>query len=345
MKAAVLHGPRTFRVEQRSVPEAGPGEVLVRVRAAGICGTDYRIWTGDRPVQYPLVPGHEFIGDVAAVGRGVTRVAVGDRVAVEPNWGCGRCDLCRAGSGNLCLARTAVGIDRAGGFAELAVLPEQACWSAPAGVPDERLLFTEPLAVVLRAVGRAAPQAGESAAVLGAGTLGLLALQLLRRAGCRVLVIGRTARRLELARALGADVVVATEGAAGADPVAAARGLSGRDGVDLVIEAAGTAAAVELALGRVGLVRPGGRVVLTGLPHTPVSVEFFWLVRREIDVRGSMIYQQEFGEAVELLAQGAVEVGPLLTHRFTLDAIEAALQAHQDPASIKVAVFPGPAGP
>ena len=160
-----------------------------------------------------------------------------------------------------------------------------------------------------------------------------------------MLVIGRTARRLELARTLGADLVVATEEAGGTDPVAAARELSGRDGVDLLVEAAGTATAVQLALGRVGLVRPGGRVVLTGLPHAPVSVEVFWLVRREIDVRGSMIYQQEFGDAVELLARGAVDVGPLLTHRFTLDAIEAALQAHRDPASIKVAVFPGPAGP
>jgi threonine dehydrogenase-like Zn-dependent dehydrogenase len=344
VKAAVLHGPRTFRVEPVAVAPVGAGEVLVRVRAAGICGTDYRIWTGERPVAYPLVPGHEFIGEVAAVGPRVVRVRVGDRVAVEPNWGCGQCDLCREGRANLCLARTAVGIDCPGGFAELALLPERACWPAPPGVPDERLLFTEPLAVMLRAVGRAAPQGGESAAVLGAGTLGLLALQLLRARGCRVLVIGRTARRLELARSLGADLVVATEGSAADDPVAAARKLSGRDGVDLVVEAAGTTSAVQLALGRVGLVRPGGRVVLTGLPHGPTSVEFFWLVRRELDVRGSMIYREEFGQAVELLARGGVEVGPLLTHRFPLDAIEAALQAHRDPASIKVAVFPGGGG-
>jgi 2-desacetyl-2-hydroxyethyl bacteriochlorophyllide A dehydrogenase len=327
-------------VETVPAPAPGPGEVLVRVRAAGICGTDYRIWSGERKVAYPLVPGHEFIGDVAAVGPGVTRVAAGVRVAVEPNWGCGRCDLCRDGLANLCLARVAVGIDRAGGFAEAVVLPEAACWAVPAAVPDERLLFAEPLAVVARAVGRAAPRTGESAAVLGAGTLGLLALQLLRRRGCRVLVIGRSSRRLDLARALGADAAVATEGPGAADPVAAARALSGRDGVDLLVEAAGTAAAVELALGRVGLVRPGGRVVLTGLPHEPASVEFFWLVRREIDVRGSMIYRGEFGEAVDLLAGGAVDVGPLLTHRFPLDRIDAALAAHRDPAAIKVAVFP-----
>jgi 2-desacetyl-2-hydroxyethyl bacteriochlorophyllide A dehydrogenase len=337
MKAAVLRGPRAFRVEGVPDPAPGPGEVLVRVGATGICGTDYRIWTGERRVRYPLIPGHEFIGDVAAVGPGVTRVGCGDRVAVEPNWGCGACDLCRDDRGNVCLARTAVGIDRDGGFAELAVLPERACWPAPAELPDEVLLFTEPLAVVARAVGRAAPRAGETAAVVGGGTLGLLALQLLRLRGCRVLVVGRTDRRLGLARHLGAD---ATALAAGEEPVAAARALSGHDGVDVVIETAGTVGAVELALGRVGFVRPGGRVVLTGLPHEPARIEFFWIVRREIDVRGSMIYRGEFGEAIALLGRGAVQVAPLLSHRFPLAAIDAALAAHRSPEAIKVAVFP-----
>lgn len=342
MKAAVLTGPRAFRVETVSDPSVGVGEALVRVAGAGICGTDYRIWTGERRVQYPLIPGHEFVGDVLAVGTGVTRVAPGDRVAIEPNWGCGFCDLCRAGSTNLCLARTAVGIDRDGGFAELAVLPERACWLAPAGLPSDVLLFAEPLAVVTRAVERAAPRPGETAAVVGAGTLGLLALQVLRTRGCQVLVVGRTDRRLGLASELGAVSTVAGAGQAVAD---AARRLSGRDGVDLVIETAGTAEAVELSVGQVGFVRPGGRVILTGLPHDPARIEFFWIVRREIDIRGSMIYREEFGQAVSLLAEGRIRVDALLTHRFPLAAIDAALAAHRDPASIKVAVFPdGSAG-
>jgi L-iditol 2-dehydrogenase len=338
MRAAVLTGPRTFRLETVRDPAVAGGEALIRVAAAGICGTDYRIWTGERRVPYPLIPGHEFIGDVVRVGPGVTRVAPGDRVAVEPNWGCGRCDLCREGRGNLCLARTAVGIDRDGGFAELAALPERACWPAPAGLASDVLLFAEPLAVVVRAVRRAAPQSGETAAVVGAGTLGLLAIQILRARGCRVLVVGRSDRRLGLARELGAEATVTGSEERVVD---AARRLAGRDGVDLVVETAGTAAAVELCLGQVGLVRPGGRIVLTGLPHESARVEFFWVVRREIDIRGSMIYQDEFGEAVRLLAGREVQVAPLLTHRFPLAAIDAALAAHRDPASIKVAVFPG----
>lgn len=342
MKAAVLTAPRTFRVERVPDPSPGAGEVLVRVGATGICGTDYRIWSGERPVGYPLILGHEFIGSVAAIGPGVTRVKVGDRVAIEPNWGCGVCDLCREGSGNICLARTAVGIDRDGGLAELAILPERACWPAPSSLPSDVLLFAEPLAVVARAVGRAAPRPGESAAVVGAGTLGLLAVQLLRARGCRVLAVGRTDRRLGLARELGASDTVVGGGEGVAE---AARRLSGRDGVDLVIETAGTAKAVELAVGQVGFVRPGGRVVLTGLPHEPARVEFFWVVRREIDIRGSMIYRTEFQEAVALLAEGRIRVEPLLTHRFPLAEIDAALMAHRDPTSIKVAVFPdGSAG-
>jgi L-iditol 2-dehydrogenase len=324
-------------VEGVAPPAPGPGEVLVRVRAAGICGTDYRIWTGARPVAYPLVPGHEFIGEVSDVGAGVTRVGPGQRVAVEPNWGCGACDLCRDGLGNVCLRRTAVGIDRDGGFAELVVLPERACWPAPDGLDDDRLLLTEPLAVVARAIGRAAPRPGEAAAVVGTGSLGLLAVQVLRARGCRVLAVSRSERRLGLARSLGADATVALDGG---DPVAAARALSGRDGADLVIETAGTAEAVELVLGEVGFVRPGGRVILTGLPHEPSRVEFFWLVRREIDVRGSMIYQGEFAEALALLAQGTVQVAPLLTHRYPLEAIATALEIHRQPGAIKVAVFP-----
>jgi threonine dehydrogenase-like Zn-dependent dehydrogenase len=263
-------------------------------------------------------------------------------VAVEPNWGCGGCDLCREGCGNLCLARTAVGLDRAGGFAELVALPQGGCWPAPAVVTDDQLLLTEPLAVVVRAVARAAPRAGETAAVVGAGTLGLLALQVLRSEGCRVLVVSRSGRRLALARALGADATGAREGeeAGPARAAAAARELSGRDGADLAVETAGTAAAVELALGR-GFVRPGGRVVLTGLPHEPASVAFFWLVRREIDVRGSMIYQGEFGDALALLARGAIQVAPLVTHRFPLAEIGRALETHRRSEAIKVAVVPG----
>ena len=334
IRAAVLHGPRDLRVEAIAAPRAGRDEVVVAVHAVGLCGTDYRIWSGDRPVRYPLVMGHEFIGRVSEVGPGVANVAPGDKVAVEPNYSCGECPLCREGNRNLCLSRTAVGIDVDGGFAQQVRLPARVCWPAPAALADDQLLLAEPLAVVVRAVGRGTARAGETAAVLGVGTLGLLAIQTLRARGVRVLAVGRTSRRLDVAQRLGVEAVATTESGGHVD---AARALSGREGVDLVIETAGTAVAVEQA---VDLVRPGGRVVLTGLPHEPSSLSFFSVVRREIQIIGSMIYQGEFQEAIRLLAAGAVDAAPLLTHRFSLDAIRAAFDAHRSPESIKVAVFP-----
>src|SRR6266568_1888543 len=286
MHAAVLRGPRDVRVEQRAQPSPGPGEAIVRVFASGLCGTDYRIWNGDRPVDYPRVMGHEFIGEVMAVGGDVSNVRPGQKVAVEPNYSCGHCPLCREGNRNLCLSRTAIGIDVDGGFAEQARLPARCCWPAPAAIDDDQLMLAEPLAVVVRAVGRGEARRGERAA----------------------------------------DEFTTTS--SGRAPEVA-RSFSGREGVDLLVETAGTGAAVEQA---VELVRPGGRLVLTGLPHEPSIVGFFGVVRRELTIIGSMIYQQEFPEAVRLLSAGVVKVDRLVTHRFPLERIQEAFAAHRSPA-------------
>ncbi|HEV8639815.1 MAG TPA: alcohol dehydrogenase catalytic domain-containing protein [Methylomirabilota bacterium] len=334
MKAAVLHGPRDLRVEPVLEPQPGSDEVVVRVVAAGLCGTDYRIWTGFRAVTYPRIMGHEFVGVVDRVGPDVTRLSSGMRVVVEPNYSCGRCHLCLEGNRNLCLERTAVGIDVDGGFAELVRMPSRCCWPVPAGLADEDVLLTEPLAVVTRAINRGAPRAGETVALVGGGTLGLLALQVLRSRGARVLVVGRSPGRFELARQLGAEE---THSVRDGGLEATARRFSGREGVDLVVETAGTPEAVEHAL---ALVRPGGRVVLTGLPHAATSVAFFSVVRREITIMGSMIYQDEFPEALRLVQTGQVSARPLITHRFSLDAIGEAFVAHRDPTSIKVTIIP-----
>jgi L-iditol 2-dehydrogenase len=280
------------------------------------------------------VLGHEVVGQVEAIGDGVSRVQPADRVAVEPNYSCGRCALCREGNRNLCLGRIAIGIDVDGGLAELVRVPARCCWPIPPSLADDDVVLTEPLAVVVRAVARGAPRPGQRAAVVGAGTLGLLAVQVLRAHAVGVLVVARRRQRLELARQLGAEAT-ALVGEVALE--AAAREFSGREGVDLVIETAGTPEAVSHAL---ALARPGGRVVLTGLPHASTPVEFFSVVRREITLTGSMIYQDEFAEALALVQSGRVQTRPLVTHRFALEAVDAAMAAHRDPSSIKVAVLP-----
>ena len=334
MNAAVLQSPRSLTVGSSPRPEVGPTDALVRVTMAGLCGTDYRIWSGDRPVRYPLILGHEFVGRVEAVGPGATNLKVGERVVAEPNYSCGSCPLCLEGNRNLCPQRTALGIDVDGGFAELVRLPARCCWPVPDSVPDDEAVLAEPLAVVVRAVNRGMPRRGESAAVVGAGTLGLLALQVLRAAETRVLVVSRSPRRFEFARELGAAQV---HGLADGPLEEVSRRFSGREGVDLVVETAGTAEAINHAL---ALVRPGGRVVLTGLPHEPSTLSFFPIVRHEITILGSMIYQDEFPQALRLLQNGQVRTRSLLTHRFDLRAIDAAFAAHREPSSIKVAVVP-----
>jgi 2-desacetyl-2-hydroxyethyl bacteriochlorophyllide A dehydrogenase len=315
-------------------PTVGPADALVRVDMAGLCGTDYRIWSGDRPVNYPLIMGHEFVGRIEAVGAEVPRLRVGQRVVAEPNYSCGRCPLCLEGNRNLCPRRTAVGIDVDGAFADVARLPAKCCWPVADAVSDDEAVMTEPLAVVVRAVNRGVPKPQETAAVVGAGTLGLLALQVLRAAGARVLVVSRSNRRFDLARELGA---AETHSVLDGPLDEAARRFSGREGVALVVETAGTAEAVNHA---VTLVRPGGRVVLTGLPHEATTLSFFPVVRHEITIIGSMIYQDEFPQALGLLESGRVRTGPLLTHRFDLSAIDAAFAAHREPSSIKVTVVP-----
>jgi 2-desacetyl-2-hydroxyethyl bacteriochlorophyllide A dehydrogenase len=332
MIAAVLRGSRRLSLEDRPPVQPGPGEAVVRVAAAGLCGTDHRIWTGDRRVDYPRVMGHEFIGTVLSTGEGVEGLPAGRRVVVEPNYSCGQCPLCREGNRNLCLSRTAVGIDVDGGFAEEASVPARCCHLAPDGIGDDALMLSEPLAVVVRAVSRGEPRPGESAAVLGVGSLGLLAVQVMKARGVRVLAVSRSDRRLALARELGADAV-AMSGAG--DDVAASRAFSGREGVDLVVETAGTAPAIGQA---VALCRPGGRVILTGLPHEPTEIDFFQVVRRELRIAGSMIYQSEFPEAIALLERGTVRVERLLTHRFGLAQIGDAFLAHSSRDCIKVAL-------
>src|SRR4029450_5490886 len=169
MLAAVLRGPRSLDLASVPAPTPGPTDAVIRVKAGGLCGTAYRIWTGERPVQYPRVMGHEFVGTVAAVGREVTNLTVGQTVAVEPNYSCGGCPLCREGNRNLCLSRVAVGIDVDGGFAEQATVPARCCWPAPDGLADERLLLAEPVAVGGGGVGGAEPAKGGAAGGLGGG--------------------------------------------------------------------------------------------------------------------------------------------------------------------------------
>ena len=313
-------------------PQPQSGEVLVRVLAAGICGTDRHLFKGEFPCAPPVTLGHEFCGEVVAVGDGVT-MPVGTRIACDPNIACGTCDQCLRGRVNLCIRNIAIGIHRDGGFAEYATLPAHR--ALPVGdLPAETAAFAEPLACTLHGLDIGAPVPGERVVVLGGGVIGLLAVQLARNAGAEVLLVTRQAEKRRLAEALGATATAAT--LAEAQTIVAG-------GADLVLECAGVAETVEMAP---GLTRAGGRIVVLGvLPKgDKVRIEPFDLLFREIQLHHSFLNPFTQVRAIRMLQLGQVEVGPLISRQVSLSGASAAIAEAARPGEVKVLVLPFAAG-
>lgn len=327
MKAAVLVEPRSIQVLDVPQPQAGAGELLVRVALAGICGSDHTLYQGKFGVPLPVIPGHEMIGRVEAVGPGVRAWAPGQRVTLQPNIACGRCPQCAAGHRNLCRAKVRLGIDAPGVFAELAAVPAGYAWAVPEDLPDEVAVFTEPLAVVVHALGLAAPAAGAHVLVIGAGVIGLLALQLAADSGAAVTACDLAPARLELARRLGA--ADAFQAGAPLEPF--------ENRFDLVYDTSGAPSALALAT---RLAAPRGTVALLGLPSAEHPVSTTLIVRKELRIQGSLIYTDEFPQAIELLRAGRVATAPLVSGILPLAGLDGALQRFSAPERIKTLVKP-----
>ena len=328
MQAVRLQAVGQIKAVAVPEPTPGPGEVLVRVEAAGICGTDRHLYKGEFPCKPPVTLGHEFAGEVIAVGDGVT-LPLGTRVACDPNIACGACDQCLRGRTNLCIRNVAIGIHRDGGFAELALIP------AHRAVPVQDLhphhaAFAEPLACTLHGVDMGAPIPGERVIVLGGGVIGLLAVQLARLAGADVTLVTRHPAKRALALTIGASQTAATE--------AEARGLHPQ-GADLVLECAGVADTVEMAP---RLTRSGGRVVILGvMPQgEKVRIEPFDLLFREVQLLHSFINPFTQTRAVALLGAGRIDVAPLISRIIPLAEAAEVIANPAAPGEVKVLVVP-----
>ena len=320
MKAAVIHAPRDLRIEDAAVPPVGPGEVKVRVRAGGICGSDLHYYLhggfGAVRLRAPMILGHEIAGEVVEVGAGVTRVRPGEGVAVDPSNPCGRCRYCREGMGNQCLDMRFYGsamrwphVD--GGFREVLVCTEAQAVPVPDGVPPGHAAFAEPLAVCLHAARQAGPLLGKRVLVTGTGPIGALAVMVARRAGAReVVATDISDAPLRIARRIGADAAFNTR----TDPGALDRFGADKGHFDAVFEASGSGAALNGAL---GAARPGAVVVQLGLGGD-LGVAMNTLVAKEISLRGTFRFGAEFGWAVDFIASGAIDVSPLLTETVPL---------------------------
>src|SRR5581483_505032 len=308
MLAARYHGPGSGLVlEEVAVPTPGPGEAVVRVAAAGVCHTELQFLAGTLNLGVtPLTLGHEIAGTVASVGPAVRAVAPGDRVVVYYYAPCGECDWCARGHENLC-PNTAeqVGFTADGGFAPYVRVPARNLVAVPEGLPlDEAATVGCSVATALHAVRAVARvRLGETAVVYGVGAVGFALVQLARLAGARVIAVGRTPEKLELARALGADAVVS---AAREDPVAAVLALTNGEGADAVFEGVASAETMDHA---VRMLRRRGRLVFVGYGADPFVVNPLLLVLREAQVLGAVGNTlAELREAVALAASGRVRV-------------------------------------
>lgn len=319
MKAVVVHGPGDVRYEDLPLPSPGPGEALIEVKAAGICSSDLARALGDAAYFYPIVLGHEVAGEVAELGKGVEGVWVGDRCAVAPLLPCWRCEWCQRGRYSLCDSYSYLGSRTHGAYAEYVTAPVENLVSLPPQVDYEAGAMLEPSAVILHGLGRAGVMPGDDMAVVGAGPLGLLAIQLARIMGAgQIFAIDLVAAKVEVAESLGAQPCLG-EGAAATIYEA----TLGR-GVELVVETAGTAKAQESCL---DLVCKGGRVLYLGIPEREVNlsrVAMQRLVREELTIYGAWNSYSapfpgyEWHASLAYMARGQLQTKPLITHRFTL---------------------------
>ena len=305
MKSIQIESPHHLSVIETPVPEPGVNEILIRVMASGICGTDIHIFRGEFIGTYPVIPGHEFSGVVERTGSAVTRFKPGDRVAVEPNIACDNCANCLNNRQNFCLNWQAVGVTRPGGMAEYVTAPEKAVFSI-GDLPFEQAAFMEPLSCVIHGTERARIHLADRVAILGAGPIGLLFVQLAHHQGAaQVVVAEKNTARAESAASLGADVVLNSID------------LLENDSFDVVIDASG---AIPLMQRTIDFARYGGTVLLFGVPPAGRSMTFdaFTVYRKGLTILSSFTSVRNSYQAIALLQSGQIDVSSLISHRLPL---------------------------
>lgn len=329
MQAVRLFGIGDLRRVVVDTPIPGAGEVVIKIEAAGICGTDRHLFKGEFPCAPPVTLGHEFSGLVVRAGDGVT-LQIGTRVACDPNVSCGTCTQCRRGRVNLCAQNIAIGIHRDGGFAEYAVIPAHRAHILPENLNPLHGAFCEPLACTLHGMDMGAALPGERVIIAGGGVIGMLALQLARLAGAEVMLVTRQQSKRDLALSLGASVV--------AQDVHVAKRLRPQ-GADLVVECAGVGETIAAAP---NLARTGGRVVILGvLPKgETVAIEPFDLLFREIQLHHAFLNPFTQSRATAMIASGKILIDPLISRVISLQDAPDAIANPPRPGEVKVVIVP-----
>jgi L-iditol 2-dehydrogenase len=335
MRAAVLHAPGDLRIEETPRPEIGPTEVLVNIKAVGVCGSDLHLFNNGRIatsiMTRPLILGHEAAGEVVAAGAAVAGIKCGDRVVIEPGISCGHCEFCTRGEYNLCRSQAFKGIpDTQGCLADFVAMPQQYVHKLPPGVGYAEGTVIEPFAVALQGLSEGQVRAGQSVAVLGGGPVGLMVLQGALATGAGpVTVVDLYEKRLALAGRLGAAHTV---NAGQEDAVQVIRSLTDDRGADVVLETSGASA---VAAQTIKVVRRGGTVVFVGVGCGDVTFDVNTITRSRLKLTGTFRYANQYPVAIGLAAVGRVDLGAVITHRFPLEGAGEALAftaAHKDEA-------------
>lgn len=340
MKAVVYDAPQQYAVREVPTPDAGPGEVLIKVDQVGMCGTDVHIHNGEFGAVFPLTPGHEVVGTVEALGEGVDRFTIGEQVTVNPNVYCGKCDYCLAGRLINCSDLKGMGSNFPGFFAEYASVRHDLVFSVH-GIDPGTAVFTEPAGCAMHGLESLQMRPGGTALVLGAGPTGLLLAQLIKSGGAAsVTVAAPTQFKLDTAAALGVDQTILIDRSDMEANREALLQASGRGGFDYVVEATGSTSIGGIC---VPLTRNGGTVLVYGVAGTDETVSFhpFDVFRREITIRGSFAEISSFGAAIRALRSGRAKTDGIVTHRFSLDDYDKALDAvAHDHTVHKVVIVP-----
>jgi L-iditol 2-dehydrogenase len=314
MKALVLAAYNRFELQERPAPEIGPEDVLLKVAACGICGSDVHGMDGSSGRrQPPIIMGHEAAGVIAQLGGNVTDWAEGDRVTFDSTINCGKCWFCRRGQINLCDRREIFGVScdecrRQGAFAEYVAVPQHILYRLPDSLSLPHAAMVEPVAVAVHAVNRSRVRLGDTAVVVGAGVIGLLLVQALRAAGCgQIIAVDLDAKKLALACKLGVDEALRSDQV---DVAAEVMRRTGGRGADVAIEAVGIAPTVQTGI---ACLRKGGRLTLVGLLAAKVELPTQTIVTRELTVDSSYISCGEYPACLDLMARRAINVEPLIS--------------------------------
>ncbi len=340
MKALLYSAPGVFAITDVPTPRPCGTEVLIRVRACGVCKTDVHIHHGRFISTFPLIPGHEFAGEVAAVGGAVTRVAAGDRVTADNERQCGACNACRRGQPLFCERLYAQGVNAPGGFAEYVLVDERQVYPLADTVSFREGALVEPTACAVHGIDVIAPRAGDEVLQFGAGPTGLILAQLLRRNGAGTLVLAdlSPAKLALAARDAGAETVLVQRD----NPEAHAQAIRDRCpcGFDIVIDATGVSQVME-ALPQYA--RHGGKVVFYGVAREEerISISPYEIFRRELTLLGSFSQAHTFDRAVRLINAGVITVNEMVTHTFPLDGWGEALRmVTEGRDNIKIVIEP-----